>query len=111
LAWILIIPKGSLFTAEIKEVKMRDINQISLEEFLEAMAYIDTYANKSIEEFMPFLLSVCAECRLAGEMFVYLMDLKSHNNSHFELAKELHLIIVTVWFLLNSPDKQKDTIH
>ena len=90
---------------------MRDINQISLEEFLEAMAYIDTYANECIEEFMPFLLSICAECRLAGEMLVYLMNLKSHNNSNFELAKELHLIIVTVWLLLNAPDKQKDTIH
>jgi hypothetical protein len=106
------LPKGSLFTADIKGVKMRDINQISLEEFLEAMAYIDTYANKCIEEFMPFLLFICAECRLAGEMFDYLMELKNNNSdSHFELAKELHLIILTIWLLLNSPDKQKDTIH
>lgn len=91
---------------------MRDINQISLEEFLEAMAYIDTYANNYIEEFKPFLLSICAECRLAGELFVYLMRLKNNNlDSHFELAQELHLIIVTVWLLLNAPDKQKDTIH
>jgi hypothetical protein len=105
------MPKGGLCIAEIKEVKMRDINQISFEEFLEAMAYIDTYANKCIEEFMPFLLSVCAECRLAGEMFGYLMKLKNNNlDSHFELAKELHLIIVTVWLLLNAPDKM-DTIH
>jgi hypothetical protein len=91
---------------------MRDINQISLEEFLETMAGLDMFANECIEEFMPFLLSVCAECRLAGEMFGYLMKLKNNNlDSHFELAKELHLIIVTVWLLLNAPEKQKDTIH
>ncbi len=91
---------------------MRDINQISFEEFLEAMAYIDTYANKNIEEFMPFLFYICAECRLAGEMFVYLKDLKGNSlDGHFELAMELHLIIVAVWVLLNAPDKQKDTIH
>jgi|COG998Drversion2_1049125.scaffolds.fasta_scaffold707430_1 hypothetical protein len=90
---------------------MRDINQISLEEFLETMADLDMYANECIEEFMPFLLSICAECRLAGEMFVYLKKLKSHNNSHFELAMEHHMVIVAVWVLLYGPDKKKDTIH
>jgi len=76
------------------------------------MAGLDGYANECIEEFIPFLFFICAECRLAGEMFVYLKDLKSNNlDGHFELAKELHLIIVTIWLLLNTPDKQKDTIH
>lgn len=90
---------------------MRDINQISFEEFLETMAGLDRYANECIEEFIPFLFFICAECRLAGEMFVYLKKLKSHNNSHFELAMEHHMVIVAIWLLLNVPDKQKDTIH
>jgi len=91
---------------------MRDINQISFEEFLETMAGLDRYANECIEEFIPFLFFICAECRLAGEMFVYLKDLKSNNlDGHFELAMEHHMVIVAIWLLLNTPDKQKDTIH
>jgi hypothetical protein len=106
------LPKGSLFTAEIKEVKMRDINQISFEEFLDTMAYLDRYANECIEEFIAFLFFICAECQLAGEMFVYLKDLKSSNlDDHFKLVMEHHMVIVAIWLLLNVPDKQKDTIH
>jgi hypothetical protein len=91
---------------------MRDINQISLEEFLETMADLDLYANECIEEFMSFLLSICAECRLAGEMFVYLKKLKSNRlDGHFELVMEHHMVIVAVWVLLYGPDKKKDTIH
>ena len=50
---------------------MRDLNQISFEEFLETMLSLDVFATESIEEFMQFFFYTCEKCRLAREMFFF----------------------------------------
>jgi hypothetical protein len=91
---------------------MRDLSQISFDEFLETMISLDAFATESIEEFMQFFFDTCTKCRLVGEMFVFLRSLKKKDSDEeFQLAMEHHKVIMTIWILLNGPDKFKDSIH
>ena len=92
--------------------KMRDLNQISFEEFSSIMLWLNTLEKESPEKFRSFLFNICEKCRLAGEMIDVLYKLENKfTDEHLSLAMEHHKVIMVIWILLNGPDGSKDTIH
>ena len=90
---------------------MRDINEISFEEFAETMTTIDAIATQDRSLFTKMLLRICQECRLAGEMFFFIEDMPSEELGKFPEFLEHHKVILAMWLLLNDCKRSNTTIH
>jgi len=83
---------------------MRQLNDLSLEEFTETLKYLDKLFTGPVEEFALLLDHANTECRLAGELSLALKELMhSELDESLEKATEHYKVIVALWLLLNEP--------
>jgi hypothetical protein len=76
------------------------------------MEWLDTSSNNSKEKFIPFIFDMCEKCKLAKELLAAIEYMINGDNClDYKLAMEHHKVITAIWFLLNGPDKFKDSIH
>jgi hypothetical protein len=91
---------------------MRNIDEISFEEFIEIMDWLHACANEYSQKYIQCLIDISGKCRLAGDMLSYLHKPETRLSAqHLSRAMEHHQVIIAIWILLNGPDKFKDTIH
>jgi len=90
---------------------MRNINEISFEEFAETMTAIDAIATQGRSLFIKMLLRICQECRLADEMFFFIEDMPSEELGKLPEFVEHHKVILAMWLLLNDCKRSNTTIH
>lgn len=90
---------------------MRDINEISFDEFMETMDRLDIIATEDRNSFYQMLLHVFQECRLASELYYVICGVYKKEGKFPEFAVEHHKVILAVWLLLNDFNRPNTTIH
>jgi len=91
---------------------MRNVDEISFEEFTEIMNWLQTCASESPQKYIQFLFDICGKSRLAGDMLSYLHKPETRLSAeHLSRVMEHHQAIIAILILLDGPDKFKDTIH
>ena len=91
---------------------MRNINEISFEEFAETVDILEDIAIENKSLFAEMLMDICKECRLAGEMLFFIIEM--HNKGKLkspELVTEHHKVILAMWLLLNDYQRSDTTLH
>ena len=77
---------------------MRELNEVSLEEFTETMKYLDELFTQSVEKYAPLLDKINTDCSVAGELIYRTVD------THYEKAVEHYQVMIALWILLNDPE-------
>lgn len=90
---------------------MRDISEISFEEFVETLLSIEAMATENRTLFVQMLRQICQECKLAGEMLFFIGEIHNELGKLSSLAAEHHKVIVAIWLLLNDCKRPGITIH
>ncbi len=90
---------------------MRDINEITFDEFFKMMVMINNIADEDSDSYNQMLLNICRECRLATEMFLFICETDKKTGKFPELAVEHHKVILAVWLLINEIKLPNTTLH
>jgi ribulose bisphosphate carboxylase small subunit len=91
---------------------MRSIDEISFQEFKDAMNWLNVYATKSKKEYVRYLFDIKGKYRLADELIYYLSKSKNRlTPKHKSMMMQYFKATIAIWILLNEPDKTRDTIH
>lgn len=91
---------------------MKTIDEISFQEFKDAMNWLNAYEIKSKKEYVRYLFDIKGKYRLADELIYYLHKSKNRlTPRHRSMTLQYFKATIAIWILLNEPDKSKDTIH
>jgi len=90
---------------------MRNINEISFDEFFKIMETINYIIDEDSASFEQMLLHVCRECRLANELYYVICEIYKKVEKFPELVIEHHKVILAMWLLLNDCNRSNTTIH
>ena len=91
---------------------MRNFNEITFREFGETMNTLRDITTDNKKLYTEMMVDICKECRLAEEMFDYIIKMNKKGITDFsELATEHHKVILAIWLLLNDYNRSDTTLH